>query len=1475
MPDITAGKAGGAAAGLVLGAVLAPLTFGASAIAAGTATVAGTAATGALFGLALGSAIGGAIDPPKGEKPLSQYEILDVQVNTYRHDIPVPIVFGKRRIAGNVIFLGDSYGQVEVVGEQTVGSGKSEQNIDIEDVIYYADFVIGLCEGPIRSIDLVLREDKDITDQEGVLFDLELGSETETVNDIVSGAAIPITNPIPWRRTAKLYYSGRIGNINTLPTFLVDVTGPDLTVTNSGTPTSLPGTVESISFDELSETIVAVTGNQTVSTFNIGSSVPSHTITTIPSIYEVDRAFFNGRDGLLLIITTIDAAGERYLLSGEIGYDASDDWNVVPAQLHAMTRGIDGAAIDETNGVVWTLHNDPTRGLVLVSTDFETLQQKEVVIPFSDNTNLTRAFFYDKADELFYVLYTEDGVLYLQRFDPSDIDTWERMKVGYTWSNPIGLAKVGELLCVFDRGTNQPIHLFSWGSAVDEMTLGSSRSAADFVPTNIADIELWLKASSLATTLTNGQAVSSWPDSSNLGRNAIQGSSTAQPTFRTGVVNSQPVVRFDGTNDYLDIQGGPSLSRQNFTLFVVFKPSSGGSVQQVVVNMRDEPTTGTIFFPAAWGGPTTQAGAVWASDNNGLLTVPYTSAVGSFVIHSAVGRGSGVRVYKNGTFQDLSSHIPGAVVDNAIRIGRSFGSTGYFLNGDVAEIIIYDRALDDEEREQVEDYLREKFRIDYVQAYNQYLTAGEKLVFSNPQSFWYADQRARMFVLDTVNGQWQILHFHWNGDNWSVVKPTYYEYNLFQEESSCAGAVWTALNSSYLGGGISSSYLRSASFDRVSGLCNSPVNMAYYTNDPTTFESRFRTDYVLSTRKQLSAVLRDMMVGFSGFLTFNSGMVDLLIDYDTGVYEQGVTEDDIIEGSFTFQEIPRDEKYNHVTVDSIDERDDYRRVPVSAYANWDRDIYNEVRKTTIFTPGVVRPRQAAIVAHSAMLGFTMRNYACSFRMGAKGLIYEVGDIIPVTHSRPKPAWVKKLMRIVQMIETETEEIELTCVEYVRKTNTTNAFPLQEPQRLEQLRFVGADGHNSQVEAVSEAARVAILEETATGRMLLLGSRPDSAGPWVSLRWLAKWVSSSTPNANFYPGLIPFTAAAYNLVVSTSAFTPSGILTADVTSSGLSLSLACVMGVPPEQNFDVIIRDLAITSNQFGNPNGNGFYERATGSTYNESTKVITVAARGVTTPALAHTIKTAIVQAMYTASDEDGTPQPIYTYQTPVANPGPAALSTAEAVWYIGFKDTGTSSFATTPSGVNNISVVVTGPVTSINLNTLPAEVLATIAYKFDAYYSTGNGEWSKLRGVKDDTLGFTRSGRIAFDIPSDWAKSGYWDATHQFSGISSNQWYWIKFQRKGPQSYSPLSSYFPPGAISRSIALLNQSTYLSFGYHSPVVYFVQPNVTALYDFAASEQGFTLEWKAQPVGIQNQSINLDDLTAYQYTVLNLAGEGTP
>jgi hypothetical protein len=198
---------------------------------------------------------------------------------------------------------------------------------------------------------------------------------------------------------------------------------------------------------------------------------------------------------------------------------------------------------------------------------------------------------------------------------------------------------------------------------------------------------LWLKADagfSAGPTTT-------WADQSTNGYVASQSTAANQPTPGAGVLGGQPAVLFDG-NDYLTIPGGPTGQQ---TAFFVYRDTSTAAWVTPV---------GTVY-----DGKGSYHGH---SGDTQLFNTTYTDAksINGANYRDGASIGDGLSTPRPDSWA-LDAHVAtaplGQVVstigaDNAAPASRA-------INGGIAEVILYDRPLNDSQRNAVGYYLANKY----------------------------------------------------------------------------------------------------------------------------------------------------------------------------------------------------------------------------------------------------------------------------------------------------------------------------------------------------------------------------------------------------------------------------------------------------------------------------------------------------------------------------------------------------------------------------------------------------------------------------------------------------------------------------------------------------------------------------------------------------------------------------------------------
>lgn len=214
-------------------------------------------------------------------------------------------------------------------------------------------------------------------------------------------------------------------------------------------------------------------------------------------------------------------------------------------------------------------------------------------------------------------------------------------------------------------------------------------SGDNFTPDALTGLFAWYDASRI-TGLTDTAQVSQWNDLSPNGRHLTQGTAGNRPLYRTNIQNGKPVVRFDGVDDYLSTAA--ITLNQPFTAFAVVRASLGATANETVfegagsVQMSAQSSSGGRYMIMG-GTPFSQ-----------VVQAPKDNA---FRVITGVFNGATSTIRNNGV-QNTGSL--GTVGMTRIGVGRQNGGTEP-LNGDIAELIFFNRALTLGEIEQVEAYL--------------------------------------------------------------------------------------------------------------------------------------------------------------------------------------------------------------------------------------------------------------------------------------------------------------------------------------------------------------------------------------------------------------------------------------------------------------------------------------------------------------------------------------------------------------------------------------------------------------------------------------------------------------------------------------------------------------------------------------------------------------------------------------------------
>lgn len=226
---------------------------------------------------------------------------------------------------------------------------------------------------------------------------------------------------------------------------------------------------------------------------------------------------------------------------------------------------------------------------------------------------------------------------------------------------------------------------------------------------------LWLDASDSSTIQTDSNGkVQTWLDKSGNNYHATQTDEARRPLPNSTAMNGRPAIRFDGgadgTPDGLVIDDGLNLTSRPYTIFIV--DQYYGTPRGRTLQGRD-----ANWLVGKWNG------------NNGFFAgnwvayTPTTDNTPAISDAQAYTYGSGYTL--NGI--DLTgTNGSSAPTGNPGKLGlNASGLYNEPSKSDVAEVIVFNRALSFHERSQVGLYLREKYGLTGYTGYNTHLATKE------------------------------------------------------------------------------------------------------------------------------------------------------------------------------------------------------------------------------------------------------------------------------------------------------------------------------------------------------------------------------------------------------------------------------------------------------------------------------------------------------------------------------------------------------------------------------------------------------------------------------------------------------------------------------------------------------------------------------------------------------------------------------
>ncbi|WP_176706228.1 S-layer homology domain-containing protein [Paenibacillus hemerocallicola] len=231
---------------------------------------------------------------------------------------------------------------------------------------------------------------------------------------------------------------------------------------------------------------------------------------------------------------------------------------------------------------------------------------------------------------------------------------------------------------------------------------------------------LWLNPASVGATVANGGAVAEWKDLSGTDNHAVQAVNGNQPVYYNNAannVNFNPVVKFDGANEYLDLQGNKLPQGTTPRTIVAVGQTAAASANKYLISwgtgspnsMMGMMQLGTKGALSGYGAPYASPDGFWKQGIPNELFGMWEGNAG----------GKLASLYSRMGLLDSSQMTTWNTSGSSARVGAIVGSLSENWQGAIGDVMVYNRVLTDSERQRISTYLALKYGYMIDQAQGQ------------------------------------------------------------------------------------------------------------------------------------------------------------------------------------------------------------------------------------------------------------------------------------------------------------------------------------------------------------------------------------------------------------------------------------------------------------------------------------------------------------------------------------------------------------------------------------------------------------------------------------------------------------------------------------------------------------------------------------------------------------------------------------
>ena len=250
---------------------------------------------------------------------------------------------------------------------------------------------------------------------------------------------------------------------------------------------------------------------------------------------------------------------------------------------------------------------------------------------------------------------------------------------------------------------------------VSQAKVNSARTLTQSSPVSSIDgLMFWAETSSPQESFSNediedGDVITVWNDINPQNSNRNNLAIVSAPAYETSGINGIPALTF--TSDSLTSSNFANISTGTITVFAAIRlPSeiTAGTIISKSTNFQLK-VTGSDQWQFCAGGVCYESSASATANGSYVVSVVFNNTSSENASTDTLG---GVNFFQNGTAlsqeattADSSSNV------TSLTVGNVSTGTADYLEGNLGEVIVYDRSLKQEERQSVEEYLGKKWGI--------------------------------------------------------------------------------------------------------------------------------------------------------------------------------------------------------------------------------------------------------------------------------------------------------------------------------------------------------------------------------------------------------------------------------------------------------------------------------------------------------------------------------------------------------------------------------------------------------------------------------------------------------------------------------------------------------------------------------------------------------------------------------------------